>query len=118
MILVIGVPVYIAAWWSANLPFKAVSGVFLLLGIVLFVAWLVATALRIGYRNLTTPQLGALVGLVVLVVGSALGVTLQIQYATNHQRAARRPDRRPRGDAGQRIPDPGRHVPGLPGAAR
>lgn len=83
VILVIGVPVYIAAWWSANLPFKAVSGVFLLLGIVLFVAWLVATALRIGYRNLTTPQLGALVGLVVLVVGSALGVTLQIQYATN-----------------------------------
>lgn len=83
VILVIGVPVYVAAWWSANLPFRAVSGVFLLIGIVAFVGWLVTAAARIGYRRLTTPQLGALVGLVVLVVGSSLGVALQIQYATN-----------------------------------
>jgi len=39
-------------------------------------------AARIGYRNLTTPQLGAVVGLVTLVVGSAIGVLLQIEFAT------------------------------------
>jgi hypothetical protein len=49
---------------------------------VLFVWWLLRQAFRIGYRNLTTPQLGAVVGLVTLVVGSTLGVLLKIQFAT------------------------------------
>jgi uncharacterized protein (DUF486 family) len=83
VLLVIGVPVYIGAWWTGNLPFRAIAGSFLLLGIVAFVAWLVREAARIGYRQLTTPQLGAVVGLVTLVVGSGLGVTLQIQYASD-----------------------------------
>ena len=83
LILVIGVPVYIVAWWTGNLPFRAVSGSVLLLGIVMFVAWLVREAARIGYGRLTTPQLAAVVGLVTLVVGSALGVTLQIQFASS-----------------------------------
>jgi uncharacterized protein (DUF486 family) len=83
LILVVGVPTYIVAWWTGNLPFRAIAGSFLLLGIVLFVVWLVREAARIGYRNLTTPQLAAVVGLVTLVVGSSIGVTLQIQYASN-----------------------------------
>ena len=82
-LLVIGVPVYILAWWTGNLPFRAISGSALLLGIVLFVGWLVREAARIGYARLTTPQLAAVVGLVTLVVGSALGVTLQIQFASS-----------------------------------
>jgi len=53
-----------------------------LVGIVLFAAWLVREAARIGYRRLTTPQLGAVVGFVTLVVGSTLGVALQIQFAS------------------------------------
>jgi len=48
----------------------------------MYVVWLVRAAMRIGYRNLTTPQLGAVVGLLTLVVGSTLGVMLQISYAT------------------------------------
>jgi len=83
VLLVIGVPVYILAWWTGNLPFRAISGSALLLGIVLFVGWLVREAARIGYARLTTPQLAAVVGLVTLVVGSALGVTLQIQFASS-----------------------------------
>lgn len=39
-------------------------------------------AARIGYRNLTTPQLGAVVGFITFVVGSTLGVLLQIQFAS------------------------------------
>ncbi|MBA3687728.1 MAG: hypothetical protein H0W81_02655 [Chloroflexi bacterium] len=82
LVLIGSVPVYILAWWTGNRPFRAVAGAFVLLGIVLFVGWLVREAARIGYRNLTTPQLGAVVGLVTLVVGSTLGVLLQIQFAS------------------------------------
>jgi hypothetical protein len=79
LLLIISVPIYILAWWTGNLPFRAVAGAF---GIILFVGWLVGEAAHIGYGKLTTPQLGALVGLVTLVVGSTLGVLLQIQFAT------------------------------------
>lgn len=82
IVLVVGVPTYLVAWWTGNLPFRAISGSFLLLGIAMYVAWLVREAARIGYSRLTTPQLGAVIGLVTLVVGSALGVILQIQFAT------------------------------------
>lgn len=83
LLLIVAVPIYIAAWWTGNLPFRAVGGGAVLVGIVLFAGWLVREAARIGYANLTTPQLGAVVGLVTLVVGSTLGVALQIQFATS-----------------------------------
>lgn len=82
VLLIVSVPIYIVAWWTGNLPFRAVGGALVLLGIVLFAGWLVREAVRIGYARLTTPQLGAVVGLVTLVVGSTLGVLLQIQFAT------------------------------------
>ncbi|MEP6468258.1 MAG: hypothetical protein ABJC24_00645, partial [Chloroflexota bacterium] len=82
MLLMVAVPLYVIAWWTGNLPFRAVAGSLALLGIVSFVLWLVREAAAIGYRNLTTPQLGAVVGLVALVVGSTLGVLLQIGFAT------------------------------------
>jgi len=82
IVLIVGVPIYIAAWWTGNLPFRAIGGTLVLVGIVLYVGWLVREAARIGYRNLTTPQLGTVVGLVTLVVGSTLGVLLQIQFAS------------------------------------
>lgn len=82
VILIVAVPIYIVAWWTGNLPFRAVGGSLVLLGIVLFAIWLVREAARIGYRNLTTPQLGAVVGLVTLVAGSTLGVLVQIQFAS------------------------------------
>lgn len=81
-LLIIAVPIYIAAWWTGNLPFRAVGGALVLVGIVLFAWWLVRRASEIGYRNLTIPQLGAVVGFVTFVVGSTLGVALQIQFAS------------------------------------
>ena len=82
LLLVVAVPIYIVAWWTGNLPFRAAAGAFVLLGIVSFAVWLVREAARIGYANLTTPRLGAVVGFVTLVVGSTLGVALQIQFAS------------------------------------
>src|SRR6266545_2600171 len=66
ILLIVAVPLYVIAWWSGNLPFRAVAGAGVLLGIVLFVGWLVVAAWRIGYRSLTTPRLGAVLGLVSL----------------------------------------------------
>lgn len=82
VLLIVAVPLYIVAWWTGNLPFRAITGAGVLLGIVAYVVWLVREAAGIGYRNLTTPQLGAVVGLVTLVVGSTLGVLMQIQFAS------------------------------------
>lgn len=82
ILLIVGVPLFMVAWWIFEPPFLAVGGSLVLLGIVLYVAWLVREAGRIGYRNLTTPQLGAVVGLVTLVVGSALGVLIATQEAS------------------------------------
>jgi len=70
VLLVAAVPLYLLAWWTGNLPFRAVTGTALLVGIVLYVGWVVREAARVGYRALTTPRLGAVIGL------------LQIQFAT------------------------------------
>ena len=83
LLLIVAVPIYIVAWWTGNLPFRAIAGSAVLVGIVAFAVWLVREAARIGYRNLTTPRLGTVVGFVTLVVGSTLGVALQIQFASN-----------------------------------
>jgi hypothetical protein len=48
----------------------------------MYVGWVVREAARTGYRRLTTPRLGVAIGLVTLVVGSTLGVLLQIQFAS------------------------------------
>lgn len=82
--LIVSVPLYLVAWWSGNLPFRASTGTLALAAILAFVVWLVGQAARIGYGRLTVPQLGAVVGLVTLVFGSSLGVYLQIQFATNN----------------------------------
>ena len=51
LLLIIAVPLYLVAWWTGNLPFRAVAGTAVLLGIVLLVGWIVREALRIGYRR-------------------------------------------------------------------
>jgi uncharacterized protein (DUF486 family) len=84
VLLIIAVPLYIIAWWTGNIPFRALTGALVLLGIIVFALWLLREAARIGYRQLTTPQLGAVVGIVTLVIGSTLGVLLQIQFATGN----------------------------------
>lgn len=80
-LLIVSVPLYIAAWWTGNFPFRAGAGALVLVGILAFAAWLVREAARIGYGRLSVPQLGTVIGLVTLVFGSALGVYLQIQFA-------------------------------------
>ena len=82
ILLVAAVPLFVIAWWIDSHPFLAITGSLVLLGIVMYVAWLAREAARVGYRGLTTPQLGVLVGLLTLIVGSAIGVLIAIQEAS------------------------------------
>jgi len=81
-ILLIGsVPLFVLAW-TGSMPFLAVAGSLVLLGIAAYVVWMLGQVARIGYRRLTTPQLGVALGVVTLVVGSAIGVAIAAQEAT------------------------------------
>ena len=81
IVLIISVPLFVLAWWLDSPALLAPAGSLVLLGIVMYVGWLLREAARIGYRNLTTPQLGVAVGIVTLVVGSAIGVLIAGQMA-------------------------------------
>ncbi|MFN2463586.1 MAG: hypothetical protein ABR573_06760 [Candidatus Dormibacteria bacterium] len=83
--MVVCVPLYVLAFLSAeslgNLGFvlRAVFGAPVLLLIVGIVVYL----LRAG-AEMTVPRLGVLLSFVVLIIGSTLGVLLQIQIASKH----------------------------------
>ena len=76
------IPVYVAAFFSGNLPARAITGTLLLLVIVMWAVFAIGAASGIGWRRLTVPQLAAVLSLVSLVIGSTLGVLIQIQLAT------------------------------------
>ncbi len=78
--MAVAVPVYVLAFLSGNYVLRAIFGVpvlLLILGMAVFL-----------YRNLgtgrSTPRLGVLLALIVLVIGSTIGVLIQIQLAANH----------------------------------
>jgi len=76
------IPVYVAAFFSGNLPARAITGTLLLLVIVMWAVFAIGAASGIGWGRLTLPQLAAVLSLVSLVIGSTLGVLIQIQLAT------------------------------------
>jgi len=82
IVLVASVPLFVFAWWVDSMALLAIAGSLVLLGIAGYVVWMLRQAARIGYRALTTPQLGIAFGTVTLVVGSAIGVAIAAQEAT------------------------------------
>lgn len=76
------IPCYVAAFFSGNLAARAITGSALLLVIVLWAVFAIGAASGIGWRRLSVAQLAAVLSLVSLVVGSTLGVLIQIQLAT------------------------------------
>lgn len=81
-VLVVSTPLYIAAFWTGNLPFRAVTGAVLLVAIIGFWVWIVGRARAIGWRGLSAPQLAVALSFTTLVIGSTLGVLVQIALAT------------------------------------
>lgn len=76
------IPVYVLAFFSGNLPARAITGSLLLLVILMWAIFAIGAASGIGWRRLSVPQLAAMLSLVSLVIGSTLGVLIQIQLAT------------------------------------
>ena len=75
---------YVLAFWSGNFTLRAVFGA-TELAVVFYWWWFaVSRAMAEGYGRLSTPKLSITLGLTTLVIGSTLGVIVQILYATNN----------------------------------
>ena len=75
------IPLYVLAFLSGNFIARAVFGFPVLLLMIGFFGWIVARSLKI---RLTVARLALLGALFTLIVGSVIGVLLQIQIATNN----------------------------------
>ena len=75
------IPLYVLAFLSGNFIARAVFGFPVLLLMIGFFGWIVARSLKI---RLTVDRLALLGALFTLIVGSVIGVLLQIQIATNN----------------------------------
>lgn len=81
MLLVVAVPVYAAAFYSGNLPARAITGLVLLIGIL----WLFMWVWREAMAKRSLPALAIALGLTSFTYGSIIGVLLQVQLATETQ---------------------------------
>ena len=72
------VPVYVLAFYTGNLLFRALSGTLLLLAIAWLIVWMWGQYLR-GERTL--PRLAVILGLTSFAYGAVMGVLLQLQGA-------------------------------------
>ena len=79
LLAAIGIPVYVAAFLSGNLVARAIFGFPVLLAIVGVLTWLVG---RIGQVTMTVPRLAVLAAIATLVVGSTIGVLVQLELAS------------------------------------
>lgn len=82
LLAAIGVPVYVLAFLSGNLLARAVFGLPVLIAIVGLLAWLVT---RVGQVRLSVPRLAVLAAITTLVVGSTIGVLIQLELASRSQ---------------------------------
>ena len=82
LLSVAAIPLYVLAFFSGNLPARAITGTLLLLVIVMWAIFAIGSASGIGWGKLSVAQLAAVLSLVSLVIGSTLGVLIQIQLAT------------------------------------
>lgn len=76
--LAITVPGYVIAFYTGNFPFRAATGVLVLLAIAWLLVWLWRSFLG-GERTL--PRLAVALGLTTFTYGAVIGVLLQLQFA-------------------------------------
>ena len=79
--LTVAVPLYVAAFLSGNFVARAVFGV----PVLLLIAGVVVFLVRARSAGMSVPRLGVLLAFTTLIVGSTLGVLVQIQLAAKHQ---------------------------------
>ena len=78
--LAIMVPVYVVAFYTGSFPFRAISGVVLLVVILWLLVWTWRTYLG-GERSL--PRLGLALALTTFTYGAIVGVLLQVGFAAD-----------------------------------
>jgi hypothetical protein len=76
----VSIPLYVLAFLSGNFIARAVFGFPVLFLMIGFFGWIVARSLQI---RLTVARLAVLGAMFTVIVGSVIGVLLQIQFATN-----------------------------------
>jgi hypothetical protein len=75
---------YVLAFWSGNFVARAVFGAIELLVIYAWWWWIIGRARTEGFGRIGTPKLSVALGLTTLVIGSTIGVIVQVMFATNN----------------------------------
>jgi hypothetical protein len=76
--LAITVPVYVAGFYTGNLPARAVTGTLLLI----VTLWLFAWSWQVTMRNMSLPMLTVALGITSFTYGAVIGVLIQVQMAS------------------------------------
>ena len=85
MLSAIATAAYVLAFWSGNFQARAIFGTIELL-VVLYWWWFaVSRGMALGFGRLDIPKLSVIFGLTTLVIGSTLGVIVQIILGTGNQ---------------------------------
>jgi hypothetical protein len=79
LLAAIGIPVYVLAFLSGNLLARAIFGFPVLIAIIGVLIWLIG---RISRVTMTVPRLAVLAAIMTLVVGSTIGVLVQVELAS------------------------------------
>ncbi|MDQ6711647.1 MAG: hypothetical protein M3Z28_00435 [Candidatus Dormibacteraeota bacterium] len=81
LLAAVGIPLYVLAFLSGNLVARAIFGVPVLVAMVGLLLWLTS---RIGGVRMTVPRLAMLAAIATLVVGSTIGVLIQLELASKN----------------------------------
>jgi hypothetical protein len=74
---------YVLAFWSGSFYARAIFGTVMLATIFGWWAWVAYRSSVEGFGRLSNPKVAILLGLTTLVIGSTVGVIIQIQFALN-----------------------------------
>jgi hypothetical protein len=85
MLSAIATAAYVLAFWSGNFQARAIFGTIELLVILYWWWFAVSRGMAEGFGRLDIPKLSVVLGLTTLVIGSTLGVIVQIILGTGNQ---------------------------------
>ncbi len=82
LITALAIAAYVLAFWSGNLPARAIFGSILLVVIYAWWWWVFGQVRAAGFGRLDNVRLAMFLALTTLIVGSSLGVIVQLLLAT------------------------------------
>lgn len=85
MLSALATAAYVLAFWSGNFQARAIFGTIELVVIVYWWWFVVSRGMAEGFGRLDIPKLSVIFGLTTLVIGSTIGVTVQIILGTGNQ---------------------------------